>query len=65
MTTIYLATFVYWMNDTSNDSLNTRDFLRHKLQIAETLDRAVYGSQQESTGTPPSHIEPGAIEPNR
>lgn len=65
LTTIYLATFVYWMNDTSTDSQNTRDFLRHKLQIAETLDRAVYGSQQESAGSTSSHIAPEEIEPNR
>lgn len=65
LTTIYLATFVYWMNDTSNDSQNTREFLRHKLQIAETLDHAVYGSQQASTGLPPNHIEPEATKPNR
>ena len=65
LTTIYLATFVYWMNDSSNDSQNTRNFLRHKLQIAETLDRAVYGSQQESAGSPPSNLESEVIEPNR
>ena len=65
LTTIYLATFVYWMNDASNDSQNTREFLRHKLQFAETLDRAIYGSQQESAGSPPSHVEAEVIEPNR
>lgn len=65
LTTIYLATFVYWMNDVSNDSQNTREFLRHKLQIAETLDHAVYGSQQASTEAPPSHVEPEATKPNR
>ena len=65
LTTIYLATFVYWMNDASNDSQNTREFLRHKLQFAETLSSAVYGSQQASTVSPSSHIEPEATEPNR
>ncbi len=65
LTTIYLATFVCWMNDASNDSQNTREFLRHKLQLAETLDRAVYGSQQESAGSSPSHVETEVIKPNR
>lgn len=65
LTTIYLAAFVYWMNDVSNDSQNTREFLRHKLQLAETLDRALYGFQQESTESSPSHVETEVIGPNR
>lgn len=65
LTIIYLATFAYWMNDVSNNSQNTREFLRHKLQLAETLDRAVYGSQQETTGSPPGGVATEVIEPNR
>ena len=57
LTTIYLATFVYWMNDVSEDSQNTREFLLHKLQIAETLDHVVYGSHQQDSEQKPRQIE--------
>ncbi len=64
LTTIYLATFVYWMNDISEDSQNTREFLLHKLQIAETLDHVVYGSHQQDTEQEPRQIEAKPAEPN-
>lgn len=44
LTTIYLATFTYWMQDTSENSQRTRDFLEHKLLLAESLDHRIYGA---------------------
>ena len=44
LTTIYLATFAYWMQDDSENSQNTREFLTHKLKMAESLDHWVYRS---------------------
>jgi AcrR family transcriptional regulator len=58
LTTIYLATFVYWMNDDSEHSQKTRQFLEHKLQLAETLDQTIYGSQQQAIHEPPHRIKP-------
>jgi AcrR family transcriptional regulator len=49
LTTIYLATFTYWMRDTSENSQRTRDFLEHKLRLAESLDRIVYGTPRKET----------------
>lgn len=46
LTTIYLATFTHWMFDESPQSQRTRDFLTHKLQLAETLDHTIYGAGQ-------------------
>ncbi|PXX11642.1 TetR family transcriptional regulator [Nitrosomonas ureae] len=43
LTTIYLATFTYWMQDSSENSQRTRDFLEHKLRVAESLDHRIYG----------------------
>lgn len=43
LTTIYLMTFFYWMNDESADSQATARFLDDWLALAERLDRAVYG----------------------
>ncbi|MDH5480348.1 MAG: hypothetical protein OEX11_06290, partial [Nitrosomonas sp.] len=57
LTSIYLATFVYWMNDISEHSKNTREFLLHKLQIAETLDHVVYGFHQNKPHAEPNKIE--------
>jgi len=48
LTTIYLATFVYWMNDESENSQHTRQFLEQKLRFAEMLDQKIYGSQQQT-----------------
>ena len=49
LTTIYLATFVHWMRDESENSQRTRDFLEQKLQMAETLDRLVYRTPRTET----------------
>lgn len=46
VTTIYLTTFFYWMNDDSPDSASSSRFLDGCLSIAERLDRAVYPSQR-------------------
>lgn len=42
LTTIYLMTFFYWMNDDSPGSASTGRFLDGWLALAERLDRAVY-----------------------
>ncbi len=42
LTTIYLMTFFYWMNDDSSGSASTSRFLDGCLSMAERLDRAVY-----------------------
>lgn len=42
LTTLYLSTFFYWMQDDSPDATATRRFLDTCLAFAETLDRAVY-----------------------
>ena len=47
LTTIYLATFTHWMFDESYQSQRTRDFLAHKLQLAEGLDQTIYGHSQK------------------
>lgn len=49
LTAIYLATFTYWMRDTSENSQRTRDFLAHKLKWAESLDHRVYGAPSKET----------------
>jgi len=49
LTTIYLATFAYWMQDDSENSQNTRDFLAHKLKHAESLDHLVYRTPHKET----------------
>ena len=42
LTTIYLMTFVCWMNDDSSGSASTRRFLDRCLATTESLDRAIY-----------------------
>ena len=70
LTTIYLATFVYWMRDESENSQRTRDFLEQKLQAAETLDRLIYRTPRTETTadssaeTSTTHEIPAAIEPS-
>ncbi len=49
LTSIYLATFLFWMRDESENSRRTRDFLEHKLLLAESLDHVVYGSPSKET----------------
>lgn len=43
LTTIYLITFVFWMNDKSENSQHTRHFLKRKLNFAKILDHVIYG----------------------
>jgi ubiquinone biosynthesis protein COQ9 len=43
LTTIYLMTFFYWMNDDSPESASTSRFLDGWLGLAERLDQAAYG----------------------
>ncbi len=59
LTTIYLATFVYWMRDESENFQRTRDFLEQKLQMAESLDRLIYGTSHKETTTD-SAADPGS-----
>ena len=42
LTTIYLMTFVRWMNDDSPGAEHTRRFLEQRLACAERLDRAIW-----------------------
>ncbi|MDN5753518.1 MAG: TetR/AcrR family transcriptional regulator [Nitrosospira sp.] len=42
LTTIYLATFFYWMKDNSAGSTRTSRFLEGCLSVAENLDRVVF-----------------------
>lgn len=42
LTSIYLATFFYWMNDDSSGSVHTSRLLDRCLTLAESLDRALY-----------------------
>jgi AcrR family transcriptional regulator len=60
LTTIYLATFAYWMQDDSENSQNTREFLAHKLKMAESLDHMVYRTGYEENEAHPS-TEPEPI----
>lgn len=54
LTTIYLMTFFYWMNDESPGSQATARFLGDWLALAERLDRAVYGRhRQQQPGAAP------------
>jgi ubiquinone biosynthesis protein COQ9 len=43
LTTIYLMTFCYWLQDDSPDSIRTREFLERRLAMAETLSHWVFG----------------------
>ena len=42
LTTIYLAAFLHWMNDSSPGSARTSRFLEGCLSVAENLDRMVF-----------------------
>lgn len=42
LTTIYLMTFFYWMQDDSPDAIRTRQFLDNRLAAAETLSHWVF-----------------------
>ena len=68
LTSIYLATFTHWMRDASENSQRTRNFLAHKLALAEKLDHLVYGAPRKETATDsavdsqPSQSGPATIE---
>jgi AcrR family transcriptional regulator len=62
LTTIYLATFVYWMRGESENSQRTRDFLEHKLRLAESLDHIVYGAPRKEAATGPCAESGSALE---
>ncbi len=48
LTTIYLMTFFYWMNDDSSGSASTSRFLDRCLSVSERVDRAVYSGQRSA-----------------
>lgn len=48
LTSIYLTTFFYWMNDDSPGSSRTSEFLSRLLGAAETLDRWVYSAGEKA-----------------
>ncbi len=54
LTTIYLMTFVYWMNDDSSDSANTCRFLDRCLAATESLNRAIYAGPCSVASMPQS-----------
>lgn len=51
LTTIYLTTFFYWMNDASPGAIRTERFLDGCLGFAERLDRAVWSGGSPATRT--------------
>lgn len=48
LTSIYLATFFYWMNDSSPESSRTSEFLSRLLGAAETLDHLVHRAAEKT-----------------
>ncbi|MBI2296618.1 MAG: TetR/AcrR family transcriptional regulator [Betaproteobacteria bacterium] len=58
LTTIYLMTFFYWMNDDSPESASTSRFLDGWLGLAERLDRAVYGGPRGAAEKPAGKTAP-------
>lgn len=51
LTSIYLTTFIHWMNDNSSGSARTSRFLDVSLSVAENLDRAIFARRYTgSTG---------------
>lgn len=57
LTTIYLLTFIFWMQDESENSRHTRQFLERKLYFAKTLDHAVYGRKRDTAQQQPGQVE--------
>ena len=43
LTSIYLATFIHWMNDSSANQQRTREFLAHRLREAEGCAKKLQG----------------------
>lgn len=68
LTTIYLMTFFYWMNDDSPESASTGRMLDGWLAAAERLDRLVYSAPRRAAEKPPPDqpppSPPGAGEPS-
>lgn len=58
LTTIYLMSFFYWMNDDSPGSASTSRFLDGWLGLAERLDRAVYGGPRGAAEKPAGETAP-------
>lgn len=54
LTMIYLATFMFWMKDESDDSQLTGSFLTQKLSVAGSLDTHFYGGQSKAAASHPS-----------
>ena len=50
LTTIYLAAFMHWMNDSSSGSAKTGRFLDNCLAIAESADRMLFARRSASNG---------------
>ena len=46
LTSIYLATFVHWMSDSSSGSSRTSRFLDGCLSLAENLDRTIFSRRR-------------------
>jgi AcrR family transcriptional regulator len=58
LTSIYLATFIHWMNDSSSGSSRTSRFLDGCLSVGESLDRMIFsrrhrGERTDSSGEAP------------
>lgn len=67
LTTIYLMTFFFWMNDESPGAASTERFLDGWLSLAERLDRAMYRAGPAPRGLPsaraPQDNAPGTGNP--
>jgi hypothetical protein len=57
LTSIYLATFAHWMNDSSSGSSRTSRFLDGCLSVGENLDRMLFfhrrGGERTGSGEAP------------
>lgn len=51
LTTIYLAAFFHWMNDSSPGSIKTSRFLEGCLSVAENLDHMVFSRRETTKST--------------
>jgi ubiquinone biosynthesis protein COQ9 len=62
LTSIYVATFVFWMADDSQGTVRTRRFLDRLLVNAETLSQWVFlGQAWSTTELPPLQTPRGAV----
>jgi hypothetical protein len=62
LTSIYLATFVYWLNDESTNAAGTRRLLDRLLRGAEWLPAWMFSREPRKTA-PPAGSEPGLQPP--